>query len=82
MNLGALRDRELRAQVCAAAEAVQAETTTFRQRGTLECAIPDDPRTQQGREGDVVDVVRQVIGKVGGHSCVFGIAAVDVPPGV
>lgn len=83
MHPGALGERDLRAQMGAAAEPVQPEPPARRQRAPAQRAVTDDARAEQRSQGDVVDVVEgESVGERGRDGRVLGVAAVRVPAGV
>jgi hypothetical protein len=64
-----------------AAEAVDPQPARRRQLRPAEGAVADDPGTQQRGGLLVTEVVRYRIGEPLLHHHIFGVAAVDVPPG-
>ena len=76
------RQRDLRGDVGAAAEPVEAEPTARRQRGAQQRAVADDAGAQQRRKLAVAVAARQMVGESRGDRGEFGVAAVGVPTGV
>ena len=82
VHLGALGDRDLRREVGAGAEAVDAQPTTGRQLGAQQGPVADDAGAQQRSCLLVGEAVRQSVGECLWHHGELGVAAVGVPPGV
>ena len=82
MHLGTLRQRDLRGDVCAAAEPVDAQPSAGGQVGPQQRAIADDAGAQQRRQLDVGVPRWQRVRESGWDRGEFGVAAVGVPAGV
>ena len=82
VHLGALRKCDLRGDVCAAPEPVNAKPPTRRQVGTQQGAIADDACTQQWRQFGVRVTRGQRVRESRWNRGEFGVTPVGVPTGV
>jgi hypothetical protein len=82
VHLGALGERHLCGDVCAAAEAVDPEPATGRQLGPEQRPIADDAGAQQRRQFGIGVSRGQPVDITGWCRDEFGVAAVGVPAGV
>ena len=82
VHLGALRQRDLRGDVRAAAEAVQAQPAAGRKLGAQQRPVADDAGAQQRGKLAVAVTARQMVSESRRDCGEFGVSAVGVPAGV
>ena len=81
MHLGPLCDGDLRRQVGARPEAVDAQAPPGRQSRAEQRPVPDDARTQQGSHLLARQAVWYAIRVGRGDGRVLGVAPIGIPPG-